>query len=208
MPVFRQGRNPRELRDFYNSQKRIAEMDLKNNNQTGVIGAPMADVDGFNKMIGQFEVLENQLEGYIPSVIKLISEPDRVSAGNTSELYMALNTLKKSIGRITLKALEDIQRLKDYDASINKYITDVGGFYDDIVAAQAMLPADQKQKFNKTEDDLYLIRDTLGFISQSINAQISIYDSGVAQPVKFGGFLQYNLDEPKKSAMYQTQKYL
>jgi predicted glycosyltransferase len=141
----------------------------------------------------------------------LISEPDRVSAGNTNELYMALNTLKKSIARITLKALplEDIQRLKDYDASINKYITDVGGFYDDIVAAQALLPADQKQKFNKTEDDLYLIRDTLGFISQSINAQISMYDSGVAQPVKFGGFLKYNLDEPlHKSAMYQTQKYL
>ena len=210
MPVFRQGRNPRELRGFYNSQKRIAEMDLKNNNQTGVIGAPLADVDSFNKMIGQFEVLENQLEGYIPSVIKLISEPDRVSAGNTNELYMALNTLKKSIARITLKALPlgDIQRLKDYDASINKYITDVGGFYDDIVAAQALLPADQKQKFNKTEDDLYLIRDTLRFISQSINAQISMYDSGVAQPVKFGGFLQYNLDEPKKSAMYQTQKYV
>ena len=211
MPVFRQGRNPRELRDFYNSQKRIAEMDLLNNNQTGVIGPPLADVDSFNKLIGQFEVLENQLEGYIPSVIKLISEPDRVSAGNTNELYMALNTLKKSIARITLKALplEDIQRLKDYDASINKYITDVGGFYDDIVAAQAMLPADQKQKFNKTEDDLYLIRDTLGFISQSINAQISTYDSGVAQPVKFGGFLQYNLDEPlHKSAMYQTQKYV
>ena len=99
MPVFRQGRNPKELRDFYNSQKRIAEMDLLNNNQTGVIGAPMADVDSFNKLIGQFEVLENQLEGYIPSVIKLISEPDRVSAGNTNELYMALNTLKKSIAR-------------------------------------------------------------------------------------------------------------
>ena len=54
MPVFRQGRNPKELRDFYNSQKRIAEMDLLNNNQTGVIGAPMADVDGFNKLIKQY----------------------------------------------------------------------------------------------------------------------------------------------------------
>ena len=210
MPVFRQGRNPVELRSFYNSQKRIAKLDMQNNNQSGVIGTPMADVDSFNKLIKQIEMLENQLEAYVPSIIKLISEPDRVSAGNTAELYSALNVVKKSIARITLKALPltDIQRLKDYSVSLNTYSTDIGGFYDDIVAAQAVLPADQKQKFNKTEDDLYMIRDTLTFITQSIAAQISIYDSGTAQPVKMGGGLRYNLDDPKKSAMYQTQKFL
>ena len=53
-----------------------------------------------------------------------------------------------------------------------------------------------------------MIRDTLTFITQSIAAQVSIYDSGTAQPVKMGGGLRYNLDDPKKSAMYQTQKFL
>jgi hypothetical protein len=210
MPVFRQGRNPKELRSFYDSQKRIAKLDMQNNNQSGVMGTPMADVDSYNKLIKQFEVVENQLEAYLPSILKLIAEPDRVSAGSTAELYSALNAVKRSITRITLKALplSDIQVLKDYNVSFNKYITDIGGFYDDIVAAQAGLPADQKQKFNRTEDDLYMIRDTLTFISQSINAQISIYDSGTAQPVKFGGNLSFNYDDPKKSAMYQTQKFL
>ena len=204
MPVFRQGRNPKELRGFYDSQKRIAKRNMKNNIQTGVIGTPKADVDTYDTLIKQIETVENQLEAYVPSVIKLIDDPERATAGNTAELYIALNMLKKTISRITLKALPltDIQTIKDYKDSLNNYINNMTEFYDTIIG----LPINIRRRFNKTELDLNKIRELLSVITQSIDAQISIYDSGVAQPVKIGGCMCYNLDDPKKSEMYQTPK--
>ena len=206
MPVYyRKKPNPKELRDFYNSQREIARRTKENNRQTGIIGTPKADVDSYNTLIKQFEILENQLEAYLPSIVKLIDDPERVNAGNTAELFIALNSLKKTISRITLTALPltDIQTIKDYRDSLNSYITNITGFYNDIMA----LPPDIKRTFNKTELDLDKIQDLLTVITQSIDAQISIYNSGVSQPVKFGGCLYCDLDNPKGSDMYQNQMF-
>ena len=187
--------------DYFRSQKRIFNKELQNK-QTGFIGTPKGDADSFNSLIKQFETVENQLEAYVPSIIKLIDDPERATAGNTAELYIALNTLKKSISKISLKALPltDIQSMRDYKDSLNNYINNMTEFYNTIMA----LPLFIKRRFNKTELDINKIRELLTVITQSIDAQTSIYDSGVSQPVKFGGGLMYNLDDPKSSLMYQT----
>ena len=193
-----------EPNDYLRSNKRIFKQETQSNKQTGVIGTPKADAESFNLLIKQFETVENQLEAYIPSVIKLIDDPERATAGNTAELYIALNTLKKTISRITLKALplSDIQTIKDYKNSLNNYMVNITEYYDDIMG----LPINIRRRFNKTELDLGKIRDLLSVIILSIDAQTSIYDSGVAQPVKIGGCMCYNLDDPKTSEMYQTPK--
>jgi hypothetical protein len=213
MPVFRQGANPKELRSFYDSQKRIAKMELENSKATGIIGTPLADAEGFNKLITQIESVENQLEGYIPTLIKLVQNPERVSAGNPADLFGALNTVNKTLSRITLKALPltDIQTLKDYKESLKNYMDNIQGFRDEITQIQRRIP--DPEVFNRTEVDLEAIRQKLSVLIQTIDAQLSIYDSGVAQPVKLiGGCmcgLTYNLDEPlSRSAMYQTPKYV
>lgn len=187
--------------DYFRSQKRIFNKELQNK-QTGFIGTPKADAEGFNSLIKSFETVENQLEAYVPSIIKLIDDPERTTAGNTAELYIALNTLKKTISRITLKSLPltDIQTMKDYKDSLNNYINNMTEFYNTIMG----LPLNIRRRFNKTELDINKIRELLTVITQSIDAQTSMYDSGVSQPVKFGGNMCYNLDNPKLSMMYQT----
>ena len=218
MPVFRQGANPKELRSFYNSQKKIAKQELANSKATGIIGTPIGDANSFNKLLSQIENVENQLEGYIPTLIKLVESPERVSAGNPADLFGALNVLSKTISKITLKALplSDIQILKDYKDSLNSYMDNIEQFRNQIIQMQnafrrAGPGAPNPDSFNKTEVDLESIRQKLSVIIQSIDAQISIYNSGVAQPVALVGgcSCQYNLDEPlSKSDMYQTQKYV
>ena len=210
---FRAGPNPKELRGFYDAQKRIFKDTVESSASSGYIGTPSGDVDSFNKLIKQVETVENQLESYIPSLLKLIDTPERASAGNPADLFIALNILQKSLARVTLKALplSDVQTLIDYKNSLSTYYETIAGFYTTIEDSRAeflRLGLD-RDVFNKTELDLATIRDKLSVITQSIDAQIAIYNSGVAQPVKLGGSLQYNLDEPlHKSAMYQTRTFV
>ena len=208
MPVYYgNSRNPKELRGFYDSQKRIVKRNLENNKQTGIIGTPKGDVDSFNLLIKTFENVENNLEGYIPSLEKLIQNPERASASSTVDLFMSLNTAKKAISKITLSALPltDIDTIKAYKDSFENYDNVITGYTNSIVASQLGLPPAAKDVFNKTEVDLQKISADLSILTQSIDAKVRIYDSGVAQPVKLGGGLRYNLDDPKKSSMYQTK---
>jgi len=208
MPVYYgNSRNPKELRGFYDSQKRIVKRNLESNKQTGIIGAPKGDVDSFNSLIKTFENVENNLEGYIPSLEKLIQNPERASASSTIDLYMSINTAKKAISKITLNALPltDIDTIKAYKDSFENYDNVITGYTNSIVASQLGLAPAFKDVFNKTEVDLQKISEDLSIITQSIDAKIRIYDSGVSQPVKLGGCMCYNLDDPKKSSMYQTK---
>ena len=203
--------NPKELRGYYNAQNEIFKRALASSASSGVIGTPAADVDGFNKLLKQLETVENQLEAYTPTIIKLIDAPERASAGNPADLFIALNVLQKSLARATLKALPltSMQTLKDYNDSLTAYRMSIAGFFDTIEADRADLAARglDPDVYNKTEQDLASIRDKLSIITQSIVAQLAIYDSGVAQPVMVGGGV--NFDEPLRySAMYQTPKYV
>ena len=207
MPVYYgNNRNPKELRGFYDSQKRVAQRNLESNKQTGIIGAPKGDVDSFNSLIKTFENVENNLEGYIPSLEKLIQNPERAVASSTIDLYMSLNIAKKAISKITLNALPltDIDTIKAYKDSFENYNNVITGYNNSIAATQLGLLPIYKDVFNKTETDLTKISEELSIITQSIDAKVRIYDSGVSQPVKLGGCMCYNLDDPKKSSMYQT----
>ena len=94
-PAFWQGANPKELRGFYNGQRWITKNILDSSEQTGVIGTPAGDSESFDKLVKQFETLETQLEAYLPSIYKMIDRPDRATAANAGELYMALANLQK-----------------------------------------------------------------------------------------------------------------
>jgi hypothetical protein len=211
MPVFYGNpANPKELRGYYNAQKEIFKRTLAKSASSGVIGAPSADVDGFTKLLQQIEAVENQLEAYTPTVIKLVDTPERASAGNPADLFIALNALQKSLARATLSALpaSSIQILKDYRDSLSAYQTSMSGFFDTIEASRADLfrLGLDPDVFGKTELDLAAIRDKLSIITQSITAQIAMYDSGVAQPIMGGGF---DLDKPLRGlAMYDSPKYV
>jgi hypothetical protein len=191
--------------DYFRSQKRIFNKELQNK-QTGFIGTLKGDVDSFNALIKQFENVENNLEAYIPTLEKLIQAPDRAVAGSTNDLFISLNTAKKAISKISLKALPltDIDTIKAYNDSFENYDNVITGYTNSITATQLGLAPAYKNVFNKTEVDLQKISDDLSILTQSITAQIRMYDSGVAQPVKFGGNMYYNLDNPKSSIMYQT----
>ncbi len=98
MPAFyRAGPNPKEFRNLYNAQNEIFKRTIANSASSGVIGAPAADVnvDGFTKLVKQIETVENQLKAYTPTITNLIDQPDRASAGNPADLFIALNTLQK-----------------------------------------------------------------------------------------------------------------
>jgi hypothetical protein len=213
MPTFHQGSNPKELRSFYNGQRWIAKNILETSASTGVIGTPAADSESFDKLVKQFEAVETQLEAYMPSIYKMIDRPDRATASNPGELYMALANLQKTLAKISLKALPltDIQVIRDYKVSLDGYMNLVGGYFDSIresQRAQIALHLDP-DAFLLAEKDLASIRDKLGVIIRSIDAQIAIYDSGVAQPIKLGGRLSFNLDHPlSQNSMYQMRKFV
>ena len=191
----------------------MAKNQLETSASTGVIGTPAADSESFDKLVKQFENVENQLEAYIPSVMKMIDRPERASASNPGELYMALANLQKTLAKISLKALplSDIQVIKDYKVSLDGYMTLFGGYFDSIrESQQAMIALHQDPDvFLLAEKDLASIRDKLGVIIRSIDAQFAIYDSGVAQPIKLGGRLSFNLDHPlSQNSMYQMRKFV
>ena len=213
MPALPHGPNPRERRGYYNGQKWIAKNQLETSASTGVIGTPAADSESFDKLVKQFEAVETQLEAYLPSIYKMIDRPERASAANPGELYMALANLQKTLAKISLKALPltDIQTLRDYRVSLDGYMTLFGGYFDSIrESQQAMILLHQDPDvFLLAEKDLASIRDKLVVIIRSIDAQIAIYDSGVAQPIKLGGRLSFNLDHPlSQNSMYQTRKFV
>ena len=213
MPALPHGPNPRELRGYYNGQKWIAKNTLETSASTGVIGTPAADSESFDKLVKQFENVESQLEAYLPSIYKMIDRPERASAANPGELYMALANLQKTLAKISLKALPltDIQTLRDYRVSLDGYMALFGGYFDSIrESQQAMIPLHQDPDvFLLAEKDLASIRDKLVVIIRSIDAQIAIYDSGVAQPIKLGGRLSFSLDHPlSQNSMYQTRKFV
>jgi hypothetical protein len=141
----------------------------------------------------------------------MIDRPDRATAANAGELYMALANLQKTLARISFRALPltDIQTVRDYKVSLDGYMNLVGGYFDSIrESQQAMIVLFQDPDvFLLAEKDLASIRDKLGVIIRSIDAQIAIYDSGVAQPIKLGGRLSF-LDHPlSQNAMYQMRKF-
>ena len=192
----------------------MAKNTLETSASTGVIGTPAADSESFDKLVKQFENVESQLEGYMPSIYKMIDRPDRATAANAGELYMALANLQKTLAKISLKALplSDIQVIKDYRVSLDGYMNLVGGYFDSIRESQRAMIAlgnVDPDVFLLAEKDLASIRDKLGVIIRSIDAQIAIYDSGVAQPIKLGGRLSFNLDHPlSQNSMYQTRKFV
>ena len=195
--------NHRETNEFRRGMKWISSTALKNAASTGVIGTPAGDVDTFNKIIKQFEAVEGQLEGYLPSIEKLLYEPERVSAGNPSELFQALAALQKSLARVSLRALplSDIQTLRDYATSMGTYVGLVTDQLQQVTDAQAGFrrgTAVDPRVFGAVEVDLTSIIEKLTVIGQSISLQIVTYDSGVAQPIKLGGRLSFH-----DSAMFQ-----
>ena len=56
MPTFFQ-KEPPEFRQFYDGQRWINATQLKNASESGVIGAPAADVDTFNKIVSKLRRL-------------------------------------------------------------------------------------------------------------------------------------------------------
>jgi hypothetical protein len=213
MPILPHGPNPKELRGFYDAQKWMQRTSLENSNTTGVIGTPAGDSESFDKLVKQFEAVETQLEAYMPSIYKMIDRPDRATAANAGELYMALANLQKTLARISFRALPltDIQTVRDYKVSLDGYMNLVGGYFDSIRESQRAMIAlgnVDPDVFLLAEKDLASIRDKLGVIIRSIDAQIAIYDSGVAQPIKLGGRLSFNLDHPlSQNSMYQMRKF-
>lgn len=203
--------NPKELRQHYNAQRRVMQNQILNNRTTGVIGTPVGDADSFTKLVKSFEDVENNLEGYLPSLEKLKENPERAVAGSTSDLFISLNQAKKLVSKISLRALPitDVDTIISYKESFDRYNNIIAGYKNEILEAQANFPAGRDiDVFKKTEIDLQKINDQLSIIMQSIDAQVAIYNSGVAQPVKIGGCMHcMNLDDPKSSPMYQNQQY-
>ena len=115
--------NPKELGEYRRGQRWMSETALKNSASTGVIGTPAGDSETFDRIVKQFEAVESQLEGYLPSVEKLLYEPTRASAANPAELFQALAGLQKSLARVSLRALplQDIQTLREYSTSMITY---------------------------------------------------------------------------------------
>jgi hypothetical protein len=202
MPVFF-SKEPPEFRQFYDGQRWMSKNQLKNSSESGVIGAPAADVDTFNKVVKQVEAVESQLEGYVPTLEKQLYDPERSASGNPAELFQALAALQKSLSTVSLRALPltDIQTLRDYNTSLRGYMALVQDYLQRVTDAQAALRrgGQDPRVYGNVEVDLGKIVDKLTVISQSITAQIAIYDSGVAQPIKLGGRLALRDDFP----MYQ-----
>ena len=195
--------NHRETNEYRRGQKWIASTALKNAASSGVIGTPAADSETFDRIVKQFEAVESQLEGYLPSVERLLYEPTRASAANPAELFQALAGLQKSLARVSLRALplQDIQTLRDYSTSMITYsgvVTDKLTRVTDAQVAARRTPGSDPTIYGAVELDLTSIVEKITVITQSVGLQIAVYDSGVAQPMKLGGRLSFH-----DSAMFQ-----
>jgi hypothetical protein len=209
MPTYLQGANPKELREFYNSQKRIAETNFKSNKESGVIGTPKADSEGYDKVIQMLEDLETQINVYSLSIHQAVGSDFAIEVYNPSKLLTLMKNTEKAVSKqsFSLSALPagDIEKLSNYADSLE---TTKNGMND------LLVEIDDRVRAGTLNEDLarpsYQVIEvfvrTLNNIVLALRAKIQNYATGIAQPVKLGGGLRYNLDEPlSKSAMYQTK---
>ena len=203
----------KELKDFYNSQKRIAAYSLKSDKLSGIIGTPKADSEGYDKVINLLEEIETQIPVYLISANYAYDNDFTVDATNNTKILNLLGKTNKTIGKpsFTLKSLplDDIQKMRDYMDTLGTQSDELNLIRQNI-DDRVNLPVADPQHF---DEDLIRATDTeileryrkLEEIINTIKLKIIAYDSGTVQPVKLGGGLHYNLDEPlSKSAMYQT----
>jgi predicted MPP superfamily phosphohydrolase len=210
MPTYLQGANPKELREFYNSQKRIAETNFKSNKESGVIGTPKADVEGYDKVINLLEDLETQINVYSVSINQAVGNDFTVDVYNPSKLLTLMKNTEKAVSKqsFSLSALSaiDIEKLSNYADSLETTKNQMDSLLVEI-DAMVLRPVDPLDEalVRPTYQVLEILSRTLNSIIMILRAKIQNYATGVAQPVKLGGGLRYNLDEPlSKSAMYQT----
>jgi hypothetical protein len=99
-------KNPKELRQEYNANKKMYAMSLESNKSSGFSGTPIGDAEGFDRAIKSFEMIENNLEGYVPAVQRFILSPSQnVPVPNASDLYGALTSAQRVLSRISLTKL-------------------------------------------------------------------------------------------------------
>jgi hypothetical protein len=211
MPTYLQGANPKELREFYNSQKRIAETNFKSNKESGVIGTPKADVEGYDKVINLLEDLETQINVYSLSIHQAVGNDFTIDVYNPSKLLTLMKNTEKAVSKqsFSLSALSaiDIEKLSNYADSLEVTKNQMDGLLVEIDAMVRRPPPDNLDEalVRPTYQVIEILSSTLNSIIMTLRAKIQNYATGVAQPVKLGGALLYNLDEPlSKSAMYQT----
>ena len=208
MPTYLQGANPKELREFYNSQKRIAETNFKSNKESGVIGTPKADVESYDKVIQLLEDLETQINVYSLSIHQAVGSDFTIDVYNPSKILTIMKNTEKAVSKqsFSLSALPagDIEKLSNYADSLEttkNQMNDLLVEIDDRVRAGTLNEDLARPSYQVIE---VFVR-SLNNIVMALRAKIQNYATGVAQPVKLGGGLRYNLDEPlSKSAMYQT----
>nr|WPF46869.1 MAG: hypothetical protein [Lake Baikal virophage 15] len=207
MPTYLQGANPKELREFYNSQKRIAETNFKSNKESGVIGTPKADVEGYDKVIQLLEDLETQINVYSLSIHQAVGSDFTIDVYNPSKLLTIMKNTEKAVSKpsFSLSALPaiDIEKLSNYADSLETTKNQMEDLLRqiDIMVRAGLDEALARPPYQVIE---VFVR-SLNSIVMALRAKIQNYATGVAQPVKLGGGLRYNLDEPlSKSAMYQT----
>ena len=207
MPTYLQGANPKELREFYNSQKRIAETNLKSNKDSGVIGTPKADTESYDKVIQLLEDLETQINVYSLSIHQAVGNDFMTDLYNPSKLLTLMKNTEKAISKqsFSLSALSagDIEKLSKYADSLETTRNQMQGLLGQIdeMVRVGLDEALARPSYQVIE---VFVR-SLNSIVMALRAKIQNYATGVAQPVKLGGGLRYNLDEPlSRSAMYQT----
>jgi hypothetical protein len=210
MPTYLQGANPKELREFYNSQKRIAETNFKSNKESGVIGTPKADVESYDKVMQLLEDLETQINVYSLSIHQAVGSDFTIDVYNPSKLLTIMKNTEKAVSKPSFSLLAlpaiDIEKLSNYADSLETTKNQMDSLLVEI-DAMVLRPVDPLDEalVRPTYQVLEILSRTLNSIIMILRAKIQNYATGVAQPVKLGGGLRYNLDEPlSKSEMFQT----
>ena len=199
--------NPKELRGEYNAKKKMYNMSVTSDKSSGFLGTPSGDAEGFDKAIKSFEMVENYLEAYVPALQKLINDPLTVTAPTSSDLSTALTSAQRILSKISLTKLPlgDIEIIQDYKRKMDAYVEILTTFRDDMIAElnrRGPPAVGNPRVFAQTQTDLQQLAERLTVLSQTITNLVTVYDSGVAQPVKLGGGFDPNSD------MYQTPMYI
>jgi hypothetical protein len=197
----------KELKDFYNSQKRIAAYSLKSDKSSGVIGTPKVDSDKFKKVIDLLENLESNLIPYARSIREALESDFTIDPSNPDKILRILIETKRALGgkSFSLDAIpfEDVEKFRSYFEFLEERTTTMKDIIDaiDEVVNRPINPVDMdlvKTVYNVVGD----IYNELDYITDTMRFDIQRYDSGTVQPAKLGGF---NLDKHLKySDMYQT----
>jgi hypothetical protein len=199
--------NPKELRSVYNANRFVNAMNLETNQSSGFLGVPIGDAEGFDKAIKSLEMIENNLEAYVPALQKLINDPISVTAPSSSDLSTAITSAQRVLSRISLTKLPpgDIETINDYKAKMDAYVQTLTTFRDDMLAEinrRGPPGPNNPRVFAQTQTDLQQLAERLSVVSQTITNLVNVYNSGVSQPVKIGG--RFN----PESDMYQTPDYI